>query len=33
LGKITGRDPRTILRTLSGTTVYKGLRPVSDEDE
>ncbi len=33
LGEITGRDPRTILRTLSGTTVYKGLRPVSDEDE
>lgn len=32
LGERIGRDPRTILRTLSGTTVYKGLRPVVDED-
>lgn len=28
LGERIGRDPITILRTLSGRTVYKGLRPV-----
>jgi hypothetical protein len=27
LGERIGRSPMTILRTLSGTTVYKGLRP------
>ena len=27
LGEQLGRDPRTILKTLSGTRVYKGLRP------
>lgn len=28
LGEMIGRDPVTILRTLSGRTVYKGLRPI-----
>ena len=28
LGEITNRPPQTILRTLSGITVYKGIRPV-----
>lgn len=28
LGERIGRDPRMILRVLSGATVYKGLRPV-----
>jgi len=28
LGERTGRSPMTILRTLGGTTVYKGIRPV-----
>jgi hypothetical protein len=32
LGERIGRDPRTILRTLSGTTVYKGLRPYIDDE-
>jgi hypothetical protein len=32
LGERIGRDPRTILRTLGGTTVYKGLRPVVDDE-
>lgn len=32
LGEQIGRDPRTILRTLSGATVYKGLRPVVDDE-
>ena len=27
LGEITGRPPMTILRTLAGSTVYKGIRP------
>jgi hypothetical protein len=27
----TGRSPDTVLRTLSGKTIYKGLRPVLDE--
>jgi len=27
LGEHLGRDPKTILRTLSGTRVYKGIRP------
>jgi hypothetical protein len=33
LGEKIGRSPMTILRTLSGTTVYKGLRPVLPKDE
>jgi hypothetical protein len=34
LGERIGRPPMTILRTLSGTTVYKGIRPlVEDSDE
>ena len=28
LSEHTGRDPNTILKTLSGTRVYKGIRPV-----
>jgi len=32
LGERIGRDARTILRTLSGATVYKGLRPVVEDD-
>ncbi len=30
LGEETRRNPNMILRTLAGTMVYKGLRPVSD---
>jgi hypothetical protein len=30
LGEETRRNPNMILRTLSGATVYKGLRPVTD---
>jgi hypothetical protein len=30
LGERLGRPPITILRTLTGTRVYKGLRPVHD---
>jgi hypothetical protein len=30
LGQILGRDPNLILRTLSGSRVYKGLRPLLD---
>ncbi|MBN1565866.1 MAG: hypothetical protein JXA10_18630 [Anaerolineae bacterium] len=33
LGERTGRSPMTILRTLSGTTVYKGLRPVTPKTD
>ncbi len=32
LGERIGRSSMTILRTLSGTTVYKGLRPVVPKD-
>jgi len=32
LGERIGRAPMTILRTLAGASVYKGLRPVVDED-
>ena len=28
LGEATGRPPETILRTLAGATVYKGIRPL-----
>ena len=28
LGEITGRSPQTILKTLTGVNVYKGIRPV-----
>lgn len=28
LGEVTHRPPETILRTLSGSTVYKGIRPL-----
>ena len=28
LGELIGRQPTTILRTLAGQTVYKGIRPV-----
>lgn len=28
LGEMLGRPPRTILRLLSGTRIYKGIRPV-----
>jgi len=28
LAKMIGRPPETILRTLAGTTIYKGIRPV-----
>lgn len=31
LGENINRPPQTILRTLAGRVVYKGLRPVSDE--
>lgn len=31
LGESIKRPPQTILRTLAGRVVYKGLRPVSDE--
>ena len=31
LGEQIGRPPRTILRTLTGTNVYKGLRPVVED--
>ncbi|MGH2537891.1 MAG: hypothetical protein ACRDHL_10890 [Candidatus Promineifilaceae bacterium] len=31
LGRETGRDPQTILRTLSGTRIYQGIRPLFDE--
>jgi len=31
LGKILNRPPTTILRTLSGFRVYKGIRPISEE--
>lgn len=27
LGEITGRSPDTILRTISGTRIYRGIRP------
>jgi hypothetical protein len=30
LGKLINRSPATILRTLSGAQVYKGLRPLLD---
>lgn len=30
LGEIVGRPPLTILRTIAGARVYKGLRPVAD---
>ena len=32
LGKVLNRPPSTILRTLSGVRVYKGIRPISEED-
>jgi len=32
LGEILNRPASTILRTLSGLRVYKGIRPVSEED-
>jgi hypothetical protein len=31
LGEQIGRPPRTILRTLAGANVYKGLRPVVED--
>ena len=31
LGKVLNRPPTTILRTLSGFRVYKGIRPISEE--
>jgi hypothetical protein len=31
LGERIGRQPMTILRTLAGGTVYKGLRPTQEE--
>jgi hypothetical protein len=31
LGERIGRPPMTILRTLAGSTVYKGLRPLIEE--
>lgn len=31
LAELTGRTPETILRTLSGKTVYKGLRPLIED--
>jgi hypothetical protein len=31
LAEHLGRDPQTILRTLSGTRVYKGLRPLIEK--
>jgi hypothetical protein len=33
LGERIGRPPMTILRTLAGATVYKGIRPVLEERE
>lgn len=33
LGEQIGRPPMTILRTLAGTTVYKGIRPVMNRRE
>lgn len=33
LGERIGRPPMTILRTLTGSTVYKGLRPLIEERE
>jgi hypothetical protein len=33
LGERIGRPPMTILRTLSGANVYKGIRPVIDEED
>lgn len=33
LGERTGRPPMTILRTLTGSNVYKGLRPVIENNE
>lgn len=33
LGERIGRPPMTILRTLAGGTVYKGIRPVLEERE
>jgi hypothetical protein len=30
LGVVLGRDPRLILRTISGMRVYKGIRPILD---
>jgi len=32
LGEIIGRPPMTILRTLAGTNVYKGIRPVIEDE-
>ena len=32
LGERIGRPPMTILRTLSGTNVYKGIRPVIEDE-
>lgn len=32
LSELIGRPPMTILRTLSGATVYKGIRPCLDEE-
>ncbi len=32
LSELIGRPPMTILRTLSGGTVYKGIRPCLDEE-
>ena len=33
LSERIGRPPMTILRTLTGATVYKGIRPLIDDDE
>ncbi len=33
LSERTGRQPMTILRTLAGGTVYKGIRPLIDDGE
>lgn len=33
LGEKINRQPRMILRTLSGTRVYKGLRPITEKDQ
>jgi hypothetical protein len=33
LGERIGRPPMTILRTLAGATVYKGIRPVIEAEE
>lgn len=32
LGESIGRPPMTILRTLTGTNVYKGIRPVIEDE-